>query len=130
MAICDFNHGNPGLTGGAMLANEFIRLPYLFTQRRPPGSASWGSEHKQYQRRFYRRSMSVKGPVQEMPMFESRVEVDPSLTDHWGIPVAKISGSRHPHDLELSQFIASKAQQWLLEAGVVSDLDQLARPRR
>ena len=117
IAICDFNHGNPGLTGGSMLANEFIRLPYLFTQRRPPGSASWGREHKAFQRQFYRRSMSVKGPVQEMPIFESRVEVDPSVKDHWGIPVARISGYRHPHDLEIGQFVASKAQQWLLEAG-------------
>ncbi len=117
VAICDFNHSNPGLTGGAMLANEFIRLPYLFAKRRPPGAASWGMEHKEYQRHFYRRSMSVKGPVQEMPVFEARVEVDPSLTDHWGIPIAKISGRRHPQDLEISQFIASKAQQWLLESG-------------
>jgi len=28
IAICDYNHGNPGLAGGGMLANEFIRLPY------------------------------------------------------------------------------------------------------
>ena len=117
VAICDFSHGNPGLTGGAMLANEFIRLPYLFADRRPPGAASWGREHKEFQRRFFRRSISVKGPVQEMPVFASRVEVDPSVTDHWGIPVARISGYRHPHDLEISQFVAEKAQQWLREAG-------------
>ena len=30
IAICDYNHGNPGLAGGGMLANEFIRLPYQF----------------------------------------------------------------------------------------------------
>ncbi len=117
VAICDFNHGNPGLTGGGMLANEFIRLPYLFADRRPAGAASWGRAHKEFQRRFFRRSISVKGPVQEMPVFAARVEVDPSVTDHWGIPVARISGYRHPHDLEVSQFIASKAQQWLVEAG-------------
>ena len=34
IAICDYNHGNPGLRGGAMLANEFIRLPYPLHESR------------------------------------------------------------------------------------------------
>ena len=38
IAICDFNHGNPGLRGGAMLANEFIRLPIQFAGMLPPGT--------------------------------------------------------------------------------------------
>jgi choline dehydrogenase-like flavoprotein len=119
VAACDFNHGNDGFVGGAMLANEFIRLPYLFSGRRPPGAARWGAEHKQFQRQFYQQSLSVKGPVQEMPVFESRVEIDPRVKDHWGIPVTRISGRRHPHDLQLSQFIAHQAQRWVREAGAV-----------
>ncbi len=117
IGICDFNHGNPGIRGGAMLANEFIRLPYLFTNVRPPGSARWGRGHKEFQRKYYRRSVGVQGPIQEMPVFESRVEVDPVVKDHWGIPVARISGSRHPHDVEIGQFMAEKAELWLKETG-------------
>ncbi len=117
IAICDFNHGNPGLAGGGMLANEFIRLPYLFSGTRPPGNARWGKAHKEFQRQYYRRSLSVKGPVQEMPVFESRVEVDPVVKDHWGIPVARLSGHRHPHDLEIARFLAGKAEKWVQEAG-------------
>ena len=130
VATCDFNHGNAGFTGGAMLANEFIRLPYLFTDRRPPRSASWGREHKEFQRRYYRRSISVKGPVQEMPVFESRVEVDPSVTDHWGIPVARISGYRHPHDLRAQPVHRLEGPAVAGGGGSVSDLDQLAGTRR
>jgi choline dehydrogenase-like flavoprotein len=117
IAICDFNHGNPGLVGGAMLANEFIRLPYLFSQRRPPGAASWGKAHKDFQRQFYRRSISVMGPVQEMPVFTARVEVDPAVKDHWGRPVVRLSGSRHPADIEVARLTSSKAELWLKEAG-------------
>ena len=119
IAISDFNHGNPGLAGGAMLANEFIRLPYLFADKRPPGAPMWGKAHKDFQRRFYKRSMSVMGPVQEMPVFEARVEVDPEVKDHWGIPVARISGHRHPHDVEIGRFTSSKAELWLKEAGAI-----------
>ncbi len=119
IAISDFNHGNPGLRGGAMLANEFIRLPYLFSNRRPPGAPTWGKAHKDYQRQFYRRSIGVQGPVQEMPVFAARVEVDPEVKDHWGIPVSRLSGQRHPHDLEIAQFTSAKAEQWLKEAGAI-----------
>lgn len=119
IAISDFNHGNPGLAGGAMLANEFIRLPYLFAGRRPPGAPTWGKAHKDFQRQFFKRSMSIMGPVQEMPVFDARVDVDPEVKDHWGIPVARISGSRHPHDIEIGRFTSSKAEQWLKEAGAI-----------
>ena len=57
------------------------------------------------------------GPVQEMPVHESRVEVDPVVKDRWGIPVARLSGHRHPHDIEIARFLASKAEAWLKEAG-------------
>lgn len=117
IGICDFVHNNPGLRGGAMLANEFIRLPYLFSRLRPPGEPAWGRAHKAFQRKYYRRSVGVQGPVQEMPVFESRVELDPAVKDHWGIPVARISGSRHPHDVEVGRFVASKAELWLKETG-------------
>jgi len=36
IAICDYNHGNPGLAGGGMLANEFIRLPIHYATSLPP----------------------------------------------------------------------------------------------
>ena len=117
IAMCDFNHGTPGLRGGGMLANEFIRLPYLFSRNRPDGEPGWGRAHKDIQRTYFKRSISVIGPVQEMPVFDCRVELDPVLKDRWGIPVARISGARHPHDLEIARFMASKAEAWLKETG-------------
>jgi choline dehydrogenase-like flavoprotein len=119
IAICDFNHGNKGLIGGGMLANEFIRLPYQFVGWHTPGASRWGLEHKQYMRQWYRRSMGVMGPVQEMPVFESRVQVDQKVKDAWGIPVARLSGHRHANDQITAQFLSSKAEAWLKEAGAI-----------
>jgi choline dehydrogenase-like flavoprotein len=119
IAICDFNHGNPGLRGGAMLANEFIRLPIQFTGVTPPDMPRWGRAHKDYMRQFYRRSIAVMGPVQEMPVFDARVELDPRVKDFWGIPVARLSGGRHPHSVEVARAMASKADEWLREAGAI-----------
>jgi choline dehydrogenase-like flavoprotein len=117
VAISDFNHGNDGIIGGGMLANEFFRLPYLFTNQRPPGSPSWGKAHKDFHRQNYKRTMSVKGPYQEIPNFEARITVDSKVKDYWGIPVGKLMGSRHSADRKGCEFLADRCEEWLLEAG-------------
>jgi choline dehydrogenase-like flavoprotein len=121
IACCDFSHGLPdGLKGGGMMANEFIRLPYLFSrQALPPELPRWGAEHKQFVRKFYKRSVGLKSPVQEMPVMESRVELAPDLKDAWGIPTLRLSGQRHPHDLEVARFMAARCEEWLKEAGAI-----------
>ena len=119
IAICDYNHGNAGLVGGALLANEFIRLPYQFMTLTPPWISRWGAEHKEFVRTAFRRTVVVMGPVQEMPLFDARVQLDPKVKDYWGIPVARLSGTKHPHTIAVGRFIAGKAEAWLKEAGAV-----------
>ena len=128
IAICDYNHGNPGLCGGGLLANEFIRLPYQFVGMRPPDVPGWGKAHKDYMRKFFRRCITVKGPVQEMPVFDARVDVDPKVKDHWGIPVARLSGRKHEHTLEIARFLAEKAEVWIKEAGAIKTWKSLPSP--
>ncbi|HZU28199.1 MAG TPA: GMC family oxidoreductase, partial [Bryobacteraceae bacterium] len=119
IAISDYNHGNAGLVGGAMLANEFIRLPYHMVAMGPPGTPRWGQAHKDFMRTAYRRTVMIQGPTQEMPVFAARVEADPEVRDYWNIPVARLSGGRHPHSLEVGMAMSRKAEAWLKEAGAV-----------
>ncbi len=119
IAINDFNHHNEGIIGGGLLANEFNRLPYLYTNIRPPGSKRWGKEHKDFQRYTYLRNSQVVGPIQEMPVFDSRVQIDSNIKDYWGIPVPALSGERHPLDYKHCQFLSAKAEEILKEAGAV-----------
>ena len=119
IALCDFAHHNRGITGGAMMTNEFIRSPIQFVAKVPPDIPRWGPEHKAFMRRAYRFHTSVGGPVQEMPVFDARVQVDPEVKDYWGIPVARLSGGKHPHVIEVAKFIAEKCAVWLKEAGAI-----------
>jgi choline dehydrogenase-like flavoprotein len=130
IGICDYNHGNPGLVGGGLLNNEFIRLPieYVAGTGVSPAVPKWGKEHKNFVRQWFNRSIVVMGPVQEMPVFEARVQLDPVVKDYWGIPVARLSGSRHHNDYEVAKFLASKAEAWLKEAGAVSTWTVPPRP--
>lgn len=117
IAICDFNHNNPGFVAGGLLANEFLKTPYQFAGLAGEGIPRWGAAHKDFMRRYFRRHMTVMGPMQEMPVFDSRVQVDSKVKDAWGIPVARISGRHHQNDLLGTRFMAEKAELWLKEAG-------------
>ncbi len=119
IAICDYNHGNPGLRGGAMLANEFIRLPIQFLGYLPPGTPRWGKAHKEAMRKGYRHVICVQGPTQEMPVWDARAEIDPRVKDKWGIPVLRLSGGKHQHSIEIGNAMAEKAEAWLKEAGAI-----------
>jgi choline dehydrogenase-like flavoprotein len=119
VAVSDYNHGNPGVIGGGVLANEFIRLPYELSQLPVPRVPRWGAAHKDFMRKEFRRSVAVHAPVQEMPVFDSRVQVDSKVKDYWEIPVVRLSGLNHPKTLEAAKFVAAKAEEWLQAAGAI-----------
>jgi len=119
MAISDYNHDNEGIVGGGVLCNEFTAMPYLFTNLRPPGAKRWGMEHKEFQRTMFKRMIRLHGPFQEIPNFEARVTIDLDIKDYWGIPVARLSGSRHAYDRTGCKFMSEKAEEILKEAGAV-----------
>ncbi|WP_344239461.1 GMC oxidoreductase [Kribbella hippodromi] len=119
IATCDFRHGNDGIVGGGMLANEFVPTPaatydYLTSAGLIPRA---GLASKQAMRRELRRMVRVVGPIQEMSSAESRVRVDPSVVDRFGNPVVVTSGSIHPEDVRAHAFMSAKAAAWLEEAG-------------
>ncbi len=118
IATCDFNHGNPGIVGGGMLANDFIKLPIMFWKTALPQDISrWGLENKQWMRENYRRYLQVMGPVQEIPSPDGRVKVSGQVTDKYGLPVAQLSGTQHPETLRTSEFMRTKAVEWLQASG-------------
>jgi choline dehydrogenase-like flavoprotein len=119
IAICDYNHGTAGLSGGGMLANEFIRLPIHMVDRLPADTPHWGLGHKQAMRKWHKRSIVIIGPTQQIPTSEGRVTVDPAVRDQWDLPVARFSGNVHPHTFEIGEVQARRAEAWLKEAGAM-----------
>jgi len=72
--------------------------------------------------------INVQGPTQEMPVFDARVETDPKVIDRWGIPVARLSGRKHPHTIEIGNAMSVHAEEWLKEAGAVMTWPKKAGP--
>ena len=120
IATCDFNHGNDGIIGGGMLADEDIFTPVTFFKRDlPPDLPRWGLEAKRFMRENYRRVNDIKGPVQEIPNPDARVRVNPALRDRYGIPVAHLSGTSHPETVRTATYMRERAIEWLRASGAI-----------
>jgi choline dehydrogenase-like flavoprotein len=121
IATCDYVHGNKGIVGGAMLADDFVLPPVAFWHRAwPPGVPRWGQAAKDFMRDHYRHVLQVKGPVHEIPNPLSRVTLDRATVDSCGLAVARISGSIHVETLRAAHFIYDKEIDWLEASGAIS----------
>lgn len=63
---------------------------------------------------------AVHGSYQEIPNFDQRVDVDPTVKDFWGIPVPRLSGKTHEEAIKGCAFLADKSEEWLKEAGAIT----------
>ena len=119
IATNDYRHHNDGIVGGAMIANDFVPMPlFVYTLGSRLGLIpSWGAASKQAMRHLYSRLALVMGPVQEVPNPESRVTLDPDVRDHFGMPVARLSGSLHPEDHKTAAFISERVVAWAKASG-------------
>lgn len=118
IATARFNHGNAGIIGGGMLANEFVPMPLWFWYSNlPPDAPRWGLAAKRAMRDGYTRVIQVQGPVQDIPSPDARVTLDPDVRDKYGVPVARMSGAFHPETIRVAQFMHERAKQWLDASG-------------
>ena len=119
IATADFRHGNDGILGGGILADEFVPTP-ADTQRtlRRSGlvdpAAPVGSPTME---RAMLRLGTVVGPVQEVTTADSRARIDRSRRDRFGRAIVHLSGSLHPEDLRGRDLLSTRATEWLTEAG-------------
>ena len=119
-ATLRFAHGNAGVIGGGMLADEFVLLPIIFQKRSlPPDLPRWGAANKAFMREQYRHVTDIKGPVQEIPSPDARVTLDPTVRDRWGLPVAHFSGTTHPETVRTATFLQERAREWAEASGAV-----------
>lgn len=117
IATRDFTHGNEGVVGGGLLADEFVKPPTIFYLLGLPRDAPReGQAAIDEVRRWYRRTSHVWGPVQEIPTRRARVRLAGTV-DANGVPVARLEGTQHPEDVRTAAVLADRAQEWLVEAG-------------
>ncbi len=117
IATTDYNHGNPGIIGGGLLADDFIMTPVAYWQAPwPPEVPRWGQGAKDWMRR-YRHVTQARGPVQDIPSPHARVELARDLRDSRGRAVARLSGTVHVETVRTCRYMRDRAVEWLEAAG-------------
>jgi choline dehydrogenase-like flavoprotein len=117
IATTDYNHGNPGIIGGAMLADDFTMTPVAFWMAPWPDDVPrWGQAAKDWMR-AYRHVTQARGPAQDIPSPHARVELARDLRDSRGRPVVRMSGTVHYETLRTCRYIRERAIEWLAAAG-------------
>jgi choline dehydrogenase-like flavoprotein len=118
VATTAHNHGNPGVIGGAMMANDFVKTPVTHWRfALPPDVPRWGLANKRAMRELYLRTADVRAPVQEIPTPANRVTLHTTLRDPLGQPVASLAGAVHPETLRTTEFIRDRLTDWLKASG-------------
>ncbi len=83
----------------------------------PPGVPSWGKGFKDFVARNYTRHMAVSTLAEDLPVESNRIELDPKVTDRWGLPVPRIVYDDHPNTIAMQRFQERVVERLLREAG-------------
>ncbi|MDQ2804192.1 MAG: GMC family oxidoreductase [Pseudomonadota bacterium] len=105
-----------GFAGGGHIAAAGVGIP-LPINWHLPGRPTWGAAAKQADRDFFNHSMAVAMVVHDMPQHDNRVDLDETVTDAWGLPVARITLTPHRNDLDQGRFLIDRNAEILEAAG-------------
>jgi choline dehydrogenase-like flavoprotein len=117
IATLDHLHGNPGVIGGGVIANEMIKLPIVHWRwSHHPAAPRWGLAGKAAMRDSYRRTGHLFCQVQEVPVPGNRVTLGDG-TDRVGMPIVRLHGSAHPETVRTAGHVQSVAARWMAASG-------------
>jgi choline dehydrogenase-like flavoprotein len=120
ISTTDFRHGNEGICGGGILANEFVPTPIeAWAKLGGLGIVpAWGRAGAAALREAYPRTQFVVGPIQEAPSPEARVTLAAGIADPRGVPVAHLHAAPPaPQDVRAAEFLGERAAGWLRASG-------------
>ena len=118
--IVDYVPSDPdrGFYGGGRVTSRGYATPISYgLNRLSPGSPRWGAGYKQALREEAGHRMDISCFVTQLPLETNRVDLDPTVTDEWGLPAMRITSTSHPDDMKCREFFRQKSIEILEAAG-------------
>ncbi|WP_375492604.1 GMC family oxidoreductase [uncultured Jatrophihabitans sp.] len=82
-----------------------------------PGRPLWGEAMKDADRNYFSHAMKIGLILHDLPVEKNRVDLDPTVKDGWGMPVARITHKPHPNDVSMGKWQVDKNAEILQVAG-------------
>ncbi len=120
--LWDFYDADParGFYGGGGLDARYWGYPlFVAMGGLPPGTPRWGAEFKRVFSHNYARTMNTDVHTTSLPLETNRVELDPDVTDDWGLPALRVTYRDHPDDVAMMRFLTERALEINEAAGAV-----------
>ncbi|MGE0309236.1 MAG: GMC family oxidoreductase [Acidimicrobiia bacterium] len=97
-ATFDFNRTDEsrGHIGGGIVAASQVGQPINYIV---PGRPTWGQALKDADRDYFDRAVTIGFTAQDLPQHQNMVDLDPSVRDSNGLPVARITYQSHRNDV-------------------------------
>lgn len=105
---------NRGHIGGSIISASQTAHPINWVF---PGRPSWGEALKDADRNYFSYAMKIGMILHDMPVESNRVDLDPTVKDAWGLPVARITHSPHANDIAMGKWQVDKNAEILEAAG-------------
>jgi choline dehydrogenase-like flavoprotein len=99
---------------GAVIASRMLGHPINWTF---PGRPTWGLAAKDADRDFFNRSVWFGTMVHDLPRETNRVDLDDTVKDAWGLPVARITHEAHSNDIAQGNWAVQRCAELLDAAG-------------
>jgi gluconate 2-dehydrogenase alpha chain len=119
----NFDHTGVGFIGGAVLSDGSGSAQTLMSlvSVRPPGIPSWGSAWKEWIRENANALGRVShSSIEVLPDERNFLDLDPGVTDSFGVPVIRITYQWHENELRCADFMATREAEWLRAAGATN----------
>jgi choline dehydrogenase-like flavoprotein len=82
-----------------------------------PGRPLWGQAMKDADRNFFSYAMKIGLILHDLPQENNRIDLDPTVKDAWGLPVARITHRAHRNDVAMGKWQVDKNVEILEAAG-------------
>ncbi|MGH3631893.1 MAG: GMC family oxidoreductase [Sciscionella sp.] len=105
---------NRGHIGGCIIAASQTCHPINMVF---PGRPQWGQAMKDADRNYFNFAMKIGLILHDLPVERNRVDLDPTVKDAWGMPVARITHRPHPNDVSMGKWQVDKNADILQQAG-------------
>lgn len=117
ISIDDLHFSDPkrGFIRGGVIAenNSRTRLPLSYaisghnSYYRQAGRKPWGRDLTRFLATFPF-AMGISACLEDMPMEENRVDLDPFVKDSYGLPVPRITHRQHSNDLAMNRWFQTR----------------------
>ncbi|MFY0403022.1 GMC family oxidoreductase [Pantoea dispersa] len=113
----NFDHSAAGFIGGSTVSAHVTGARPIEQTVTPKNAPKWGSGWKKAIRDSYLHNLSIGVSSSVMPYKQCYLDLDPTYTDGYGLPLLRMTFDWQQNELKMTQFMAGKTENIIKAIG-------------